>query len=512
MPANRSGLGDASARRAIEIVDVFDARIAPGFRQGPISRRKEGRLGRLVLDDRLDHDIAIREAGVRRRGRESPQSLHELFGLQLSLLDAAFQRLCDRGDPLFERRLGDVDEHGIDAAQQMRSRDAGAHDAGPDHADALDRLRRDPRIGDAGVLRESLVEEEESDEIPRDRTADEGDEMLRLDREGGVERQIAALLDRGDGRHRCRQMALRLRENLCACRLKSERRLFRGQADRQLLLAAKLDVGSGVVGEEATAFREETIARHRVENDAELAGSTCRDGFARRDQFGRQAGADETGEPLRAAPAGDDADLRFGKTDLDLRMAAGQAIVEAERQLQAAADAGAVDEHDRRARQFRKPGDDFVTAADEPTGLCGGRGGEFLDVGAGDEHAWLAAPEDDAMQVRRRLQLREDLGELRENGGAERVRLAAGQVERDDGDAVGIEIEAKGGEIHGVRLPRIGEPRPLRARFSLRNKRCGLLVDENRVLTDLGSPPFTKGCRGGVVRPERERHPTPAPA
>ena len=57
-PAKFSGLATAWAMRVIEIVEVFDARMASGgrsFCSSPI----ELRLDLLVLDDRLDDDVAV---------------------------------------------------------------------------------------------------------------------------------------------------------------------------------------------------------------------------------------------------------------------------------------------------------------------------------------------------------------------------------------------------------------------------------------------------------------------
>src|SRR5216683_3075905 len=117
-------------------------------------------------------------------------------------------------------------------------------------------------------------------------------------------------------------------------------------------------------------------------------------------------------------------------------MRAGEAVIETEGQLQAAAHAGAVDGGDSGERQLLKRGDEVMAALDELARQCRVRLGtaEFLQVGAGDEHAGFTAPEDKALQVVAGRELRYRSFEFADHGLAERVGPAAGLVEGEHGD------------------------------------------------------------------------------
>ena len=64
MPAKFSGRSTDLAMRVMEMVEVFEARMASG-RSTFCSWRYSVHLGLLVLDDRLDHHIAVGQ-GVER--------------------------------------------------------------------------------------------------------------------------------------------------------------------------------------------------------------------------------------------------------------------------------------------------------------------------------------------------------------------------------------------------------------------------------------------------------------
>ena len=65
--------------------------------------------------------------------------------------------------------------------------------------------------------------------------------------------------------------------------------------------------------------------------------------------------ADEARQPLRAAGAGDEAELHLGQAELRLRVVGGDAVVAGERPLEAAAQAGAVDGGHHRLREALQP-------------------------------------------------------------------------------------------------------------------------------------------------------------
>ena len=88
------------------------------------------------------------------------------------------------------------------------------------------------------------------------------------------------------------------------------------------------------------------------------------DRFAGGDHLDRLLDADDAGQPLRAAPAGNDADFDFGQPDLGRRSVRGNAVIHGERDLSPATHAVAVDEGDGRERQPTQAVKHLVTAAE----------------------------------------------------------------------------------------------------------------------------------------------------
>src|SRR6185369_10760287 len=73
-------------------------------------------------------------------------------------------------------------------------------------------------------------------------------------------------------------------------------------------------------------------------DEPEPAGARRRHSAAGEDQVQRRRHADQARQPLRAAEAGDQAELHLGEAELRLLVLAGQAPVAAERELEAAAE------------------------------------------------------------------------------------------------------------------------------------------------------------------------------
>ena len=71
------------------------------------------------------------------------------------------------------------------------------------------------------------------------------------------------------------------------------------------------------------------------------------------------------------------------------------------------------------------------------------RAAQFAQVGAGDEHAGLAAAEDQAAQLAARFQLGDHRFQLAEHGLAERVGPAAGLIEGHESDVTVEDFQAK---------------------------------------------------------------------
>ena len=144
--------------------------------------------------------------------------------------------------------------------------------------------------------------------------------------------------------------------------------------------------------------------------------------------------ADEAGKPLRAAAAGNEAELDLGLTDL--RVLGGDADVAAHRELEAAAEAEPVDRRDERLVRRVHPRAELLDPAGRAT-LLSLRGRlaerrELRDVGAGDERPLASAHEHDRTNARvvvEPVDLRLELLEER------RGECVDGRVvDRDDGD------------------------------------------------------------------------------
>ena len=81
-------------------------------------------------------------------------------------------------------------------------------------------------------------------------------------------------------------------------------------------------------------------------------------------------------------------------------MIGGDAVVAGERELEPAAEAGAVDRRDHGLGQGLDPADHLLPLEAQPLRLgLGGERGELLDVGAGDEGVGLAGDEHDGLDV-----------------------------------------------------------------------------------------------------------------
>ena len=149
-----------------------------------------------------------------------------------------------------------------------------------------------------------------------------------------------------------------------------------------------------------------------------------------------------------AAAAGQQAERRLGQADLDRAVVDGDAVVGRERDLEAAAEGGAVDRRDDGARvglERAEAGLDGLAHREDLVGVVGGRLHHVLEVAAGEE-GLLRTRQHDAGDVVDLVEqpldgrLHRGLVELVHGVGAGR-RVVEGQ--RDD--AVGVAVVADGG-------------------------------------------------------------------
>ena len=144
MPTTRCGVETAEAISVTESAEVF---VASTVSAGQMpSSSAQSLLRRELLDDRLDHEVAVGEVGEVGRQREPPD--RDIPGglLELALLDLAREEVRD---PV-ARALAQLGRHlaadRLDAGLDAELRDPRAHCAEPDDADLADlpRHRRGP--------------------------------------------------------------------------------------------------------------------------------------------------------------------------------------------------------------------------------------------------------------------------------------------------------------------------------------------------------------------------------
>ena len=118
-------------------------------------------------------------------------------------------------------------------------------------------------------------------------------------------------------------------------------------------------------------------------------------------------------QPFHAAPAGKDAEHHFGQRQLGGRLVHHHEVTASQRQFQAAADAVAANQRQRRIGNRRQPVVEIPAPGDQGAGrLCAIEAGEFLDVGPGDEAGRLAGAEDQTLR-RFAVELIEQLRQFR---------------------------------------------------------------------------------------------------
>ena len=156
------------------------------------------------------------------------------------------------------------------------------------------------------------------------------------------------------------------------------------------------------------------------------------DRAAGQDQLERARLADQARQALRAAIAGNEAELDLRQAEP--RGGGGEAEGAGERQLEPAAEGIAVDERDRQHRQAVELGKDRLPEA-APGAYRGQRAADqFLDVGAGAERPVAGAGDQQAARIGRGdlVEAAGEIAQQREGQRVERLR----PVERDEREFV----------------------------------------------------------------------------
>ena len=96
-------------------------------------------LGCEVLDDRLQHEVALGELAEVGHRADPTEHRGALGVLEAALLDLAPERLLEPRDHRVGRRLGAAAEHDLETGLARDLGDSRAHDPRPDHPEPLDR-------------------------------------------------------------------------------------------------------------------------------------------------------------------------------------------------------------------------------------------------------------------------------------------------------------------------------------------------------------------------------------
>ncbi len=372
-------LGPLGLRRDLVDVQVAGVRGEDRAGLGDAVEPLEDRLFQVhVLVHGLDHEVGLGErAEIERRGQAAHPRL-DLVHRHAALPGRGLVVLAHDRDAALERFLRGLDHGDGNAGGEEIHRDAAAHGAGADDADPRDRLCRHVRA-DVGDLGCGALGEEHMPLRLRLGRAEQRHEHFALFLHAFVERQVDGVLDRLD-RFQPRLETTEFARVRLADRFKNRRLAARR---RELLVAVahlfqRRLVGDQLLGEGDRAVPELALLGERVDHAPVLrfVGAERRSG---QNDLERRLDADEAGQALGAAGAGDQAEL-------DLRQAAfgrgdGDPVMRGQRDLEAAAERRAVQGGDHRLSGGLNPV--------EHVGEIGRRWrlAEFGDVGPGDEGA-----------------------------------------------------------------------------------------------------------------------------
>ena len=406
------------------------------------------RLDLAVLEHGLDDQVrALDQVIVGRRGDRTQQGVKLVLG-DLALGQTLLQQVGDVGLALVGVFLGAVDQDGLDPGQGLHIGNACAHHAGADDGDLLRIGFRHARRTD-GTLVELLLRQEQAADHGLGLRRHQGlDEVAGLDAQGRVHGDLNPLID---GLHQVQHGGI-VPVGLFA---------QHGVADEETL-----DAG-GVVGAATGLFEALVVPRlhglaaaldpglRRVDfrapgdhfmDHARALGVIRAPGRAGAHRRHRRLNADQARQPLGAAAAGEEADLDLRQAELDLRVIGDHAIVAGQRQFQTAAQRQAVDRRgDRLAAGLQRAQGSVQLPAciigflQRTTGQHAA--GHVAEVSAGAEAARLARSQDGALDGVVGLHAFDPLRDLGHHARGQGVHRPPGDVEGDQGDAVGIHVD-----------------------------------------------------------------------
>ena len=297
-------------------------------------------LDRHILEHGFDDQIAIGQiVHVQRRGQPAHAGF-DLFHAETALLGAILVILADHAHAAIKRILLHLDDGDGDANRQEVHRNAAAHGAGTDHADLLHGQRL--HVGRQAIdLGSGAFGEEDMALRGGLQTGHQLHELAAFDLQALLERQGDRRLDALDVGFR-RVKALE-RLGIGLAHVGEERRqIGRAAAQLAVVIAHLLQralFGQHLAGEGDSAGGQITV-HHFVHQPGgqRILGAHLR---AAGHHFGGFLRANDARQALRAAGAGQQAQLHFRQAEFGLGIA--HPIMRAQRHFQAAAQGGAVD-------------------------------------------------------------------------------------------------------------------------------------------------------------------------
>ncbi len=290
------------------------------------------------LEHRLDDDVGVLEVVVGQRRRDQRHALVDVLGLHAAALGGVLVVGADRLEPAIQRLLLHLEKrHGNAGIGEVHG-DAAAHGAGADDARRLDLALR--RVGRHVEHLGRLALGEEVVALRRRlRRGQQLDEQLALALHAFVERQLDGGLHALDDAPRRLEAAGAPRDRLLGLleqvgRFQGRREVAHAPA-RRVLRHQHLRVGDRAL---------QKVALDDGVDDAFALGLGGGDVAARDDGVERVLRTGEARQALRAAGAGQDAEMDLGQADARGRQR--HAIVRAQRRLQAAAQRRAVQGRD----------------------------------------------------------------------------------------------------------------------------------------------------------------------
>ena len=356
-PMKSSGLSEVSGERGDRQSRGVAGEDDVGAEHGLRLLRRLG-LHRAVLEHRLDDEVAALELRVV-GGRLDAREQRLLVGrLGAALGDLRAHDLVRIGLALVGRFLVAVDQHDLEPGVGRDIGDARAHEARAEHADLLEVGRRNVRRTARALVELAHRQEQRADHRRRFLRQQDVGEMLALDCEREIHRQLQALEHAHQHRLRGRIIVISLAPVDGVGRRPDHHALRREDlARRQLelrIVPRRLGVRIGLhpgLGE-----RDDLIGRRDLVHEAHLLRRGRTDLIALEQHLQSVRRRHQPRDALRAAAAGEEPDLDFRQADARLVRVGDDAIVAGERELEAAAHADAVDRRrDRFAAGLQPP-------------------------------------------------------------------------------------------------------------------------------------------------------------